>query len=262
MPRNVLITGASSGIGKALAFECAKRGDTLFLCGRSKERLQATAEVCIGLGGKVYAEVLNVTDAGAMSAWIGKCDSIAPVEIVFANAGVGTGEETEENVRTTFGINVNGTVNTVLPAIEVFRKRARERKNPGLRQILITASVAGYGPLKSCPSYSATKSCLKTWALALRGMLKPEGIRVNAICPGFIRSRLTDANTCPMPFFMEADKAAKIILRRAERDVGMIAFPWPMRLAAWFLSILPHAVNELINSILPEKVSASRPKIL
>jgi short-subunit dehydrogenase len=103
---------------------------------------------------------------------------------------------------------------------------------------------------------------VKTWALALRGMLKPEGIRVNAICPGFIRSRLTDKNTCPMPFFMEADKAAKIILKRAERNVGLIAFPWPMRLATWFLSILPFRLNELINSILPEKISAGKPKML
>jgi short-subunit dehydrogenase len=162
----------------------------------------------------------------------------------------------------TFDINVGGTVNVVLPAIEIFRKRAKEKSDPGLRQILITASIAGYGPLKSCPSYSATKSCVKTWALALRGMLKPEGIRVNAICPGFIRSRLTDKNTCPMPFFMEADKAAKIILKRAERNVGLIAFPWPMRLATWFLSILPFRLNELINSVLPEKISAGKPKML
>jgi short-subunit dehydrogenase len=262
MARNVLITGASSGIGEALALECARREDTLFLCGRNGERLQAVAEACRKLGGTVFAETVDVTDAETTAAWIEKSDSVAPIEIVFANAGVGTGEETDQNVRMTFDINVSGTVNTVLPAIEIFRKRARKQRNPGLRQILVTASIAGYGPLKSCPSYSASKSCIKNWALALRGMLKPEGIRVSAICPGFVRSRLTDRNTCPMPFFMEAEKAAKIILRRAERDAGLIAFPWPMRLATWFLSTLPYRVNELINSILPEKVAAGKPKML
>lgn len=100
---------------------------------------------------------------------------------------------------------------------------------------------------------------MKTWALALRGMLKKEGIRVNAICPGFVRSRLTEKNTCPMPFLMDADKAARIILSRADRNVGMIAFPWPMRLATWWLSTLPYRLNELINAFLPAKSATKAP---
>ena len=122
------------------------------------------------------------------------------------------------------------------------------------RQIVITASIAGYGPLKACPSYSATKACVKTWGLAMRGMLAPEGIKVSVVCPGFVRSRITDANTCPMPFFMDADRAARIIIRRADRNVGLIAFPWPMRLGTWALSILPWRANELLNRLLPKKV--------
>jgi short-subunit dehydrogenase len=262
MSNNVLITGASSGIGEALALQYASRGDMLFLCGRNSARLLSVADRCRELGATVHAETLDVTDSAAAEAWLKKCNATAPINIVFANAGVGTGEENEKNVRMTFDINIRGTLNIVLPAIEIYRCRAREQANSGLKQILITASIAGYGPLKSCPSYSATKSCLKTWALALRGMLKHEDIKVSAICPGFVRSRLTDKNTCPMPFFMEADKAAKIILRRAERNIGMIAFPWPMRFGTWLLSILPYRLNEFINSILPEKVAAGKPKML
>lgn len=232
-----LITGASSGIGEALAYAAAKRGDKLFLCGRNKERLKTVAECC-------HAEwtVLDVADAKATAAWIRKVAAKHPIDLVFANAGVSTGEETEENVRNTFAVNVQGCVNTVLPAIEAKAK-----------QIVITASIAGYGPLKSCPSYSATKSCVKTWGLSLRGYLAPKGIKVNVVCPGFVRSRITDKNTCPMPFFMEADDAAELILHRVEKNVGLIAFPWPMRLATWFLSILPFRLNELINSLLPKK---------
>lgn len=255
MAMNVLITGASSGIGEAISLECARRGDTLFICGRSEERLAAVAEMCHNLGAEVHPKTLDVCDSAAVGAWIRECDAIAPIERVFANAGVGTGEETEENVRATFAINVGGAVNTVLPAIEIFRSR---RDDAGLRQILITASIAGYGPLKSCPSYSASKACMKTWALALRGMLKGEGIKVSAICPGFVRSRITDRNTCPMPFFMEAPEAARIILSMADRNKGLIAFPWPMRLATWVLSVLPHGVNEFINSLLPAKVLSGR----
>ena len=253
---NVLITGASSGIGEALALECAKRGDALFICGRDRGRLDGVAERCRALGAKsVRAEIVDVTDEAAVRAWLERCDAIAPLERVFSNAGVGTGVEDEPNVRRTWVTNVGGNLNVVLPAIELFRRDVpRARK-----QILITASIAGYGPLATCPAYSGTKAAMKTWALALRGMLRKEGISVCAICPGFVRSRITDRNTCPMPFFMEADKAARVILARADRDVGLIAFPWPMRLATWWLSILPFRLNELINACLPAKTARTTP---
>ena len=253
---NVLITGASSGIGEALALECAKRGDRLFLCGRDRSRLDAVADACRAAGATVVADKVDVADEAEMRNWIVACDFEAPLDRVFANAGVGTGVEDEANVRRTFATNAGGVVNAVLPAIELFRRRGAGG------HIVITASIAGYGPLKSCPAYSATKACVKTWGLALRGMLKPEGIKVSVVCPGFVRSRITERNTCPMPFFMEADKAACVILRRVDRNVGLIAFPWPMRLASWGLSILPFWMNELVNRMLPEKVAAGRPKVL
>ena len=179
---NVLITGASSGIGEALALECAKRGDRLFLCGRDRARLDAVAGACRAAGATVRADKLDVADEAAMRDWIVSCDAEAPLERVFANAGVGTGIEDEANVRRTFATNIGGVVNAVLPAIEAFRRRG----NGG--QIVITASIAGYGPLKSCPAYSATKSCVKTWGLALRGMLRGEGIKVSVVCPGSFSS--------------------------------------------------------------------------
>ena len=259
---NVLITGASSGIGRALAVECARRGDRLFLCGRDASRLDEAVAECRTLGEAADGSAVDVADADAVRDWIRASDDAAPLDRVFSNAGVATGEESEANVRRTFAVNVGGNVNVVLAAIETFRRRRREGGGPVRPHILITASIAGYGPLKSCPSYSATKSAMKTWALALRGMLKGEGIAVSAICPGFVRSRITEKNTCPMPFFMEADKAARIILARADRNVGLIAFPWPMRLASWVLGALPFRLNELVNRILPEKISAGRPKVL
>lgn len=252
-----LITGASSGIGEALALASAKRGDTLFLAGRNEERLAEVVRRCRELGAAAEGTRLDVTDETAVREWIRASNAIAPLERIFANAGIGTGVEDEPNVRRTFATNVGGVLNTVLPVIEIFRARGK-----GHRQIAITASIAGYGPLKSCPAYSATKSCVKTWGLALRGMLKPEGIDVSVICPGFVRSRITEKNTCPMPFFLEADKAADIILRRLDRKLGLIAFPWPMRLATWGLASLPFRLNEFVNRLLPEKVSAGRPKVL
>ena len=248
---NTLITGASSGVGEALAVACAERGDSLFLCGRDKARLEHVAAKCRELGVTVATRVIDVRDTAAMREWIAECDAALPLERIFANAGVSTGEETEKNARRTFDTNVGGCLNTVFPALDAFRSGRGNRRR---RQIVITSSVAGYAPLKACPAYSASKSCVKTWGLALRGALAPEGIEVCVVCPGFIRSRLTDGNTCPMPFLMDASRAAAKILRRADKNTGLIAFPWPMRLSVWFLELLPQPLCAAINRLLPKKV--------
>ena len=96
MSNNVLITGASSGIGEALALQYASRGDMLFLCGRNSARLLSVADRCRELGATVHAETLDVTDSAAAEAWLKKCNATAPINLVFANAGVGTGEENEK----------------------------------------------------------------------------------------------------------------------------------------------------------------------
>ena len=264
----VLITGASSGIGEALAVECARRGvRNIFFCGRDADRVSAVVRKCEAAAASdsmkqltVRGEVLDVTDEDAVRKWLEECNAAAPLEVVFSNAGIGTGIENEENVRMTFSTNVGGNLNVVLPLIEIFRRNAAAGIGSARRQIVLTASIAGYAPLSTCPAYAATKAAMKSWGLSLRGMLKREGIWVNVICPGFIRSRITDRNTCPMPFFMEADRAAKIMLDRVDRNVGLIAFPWPMRFGVWLMSALPWRVSEFISGILPEKTSTGRCK--
>lgn len=251
MFKNILITGASSGIGAALAVYYADHGAaTLFLCGRNKERLENVAEKCRYRGAKVETKVLNVTDEAGVCAWINECDEKAPLNLVFANAGVSTGAETKENIYNTFNTNVFGVLNTITPAIEIYKKR----KDGTPKSIAITASIAGYHGLPACPSYSATKACVKAYGEALRENLKKEGIHLSVICPGFVRSRITDKNNCPMPFFMEAEKAASIIASGVERNVGLIAFPFLMRLAVYLLSILPNCLSGFIYGRLPHKV--------
>ena len=262
MHSTVLISGASSGVGEAIAYECVRRGaKRLFLGGRNAERLSAVAAKCRGISAAVtvHTDIVDVTDETATRVWVENSNAVAPLDLVFANAGVATGVESEANIRTTFATNVGGVLNVSLPAIAAFRKnKESSNHNSSLftltSSLVLTASIAGYAPLPTCPSYSATKSCVKTWGLAMRGMLKKEGINVSVLCPGFIRSRMTDVNTCPMPFFMEADKAARIILDRVERNVGLIAFPWPMRFSVWMLSCLPARLTEFIASLLPAKI--------
>lgn len=248
---HVLITGASSGIGEALAIYYAKHGIKLLsICGRNEERLNKTAEECRKFGVEVDARIVDVRMKEDVEAWINEVNEKMPLNLVFANAGVATLEETTDNVRRTFFVNVLGVINTVLPTIELFKKAPAEQ----MKHIAITSSIAGYHGMPTCPSYSATKACVKAWGEGLRLSLAPLGIRVSTICPGFIRSRITDKNTCPMPYFMEADKAAEIIAKRIEKNVGLIAFPWQMRLATWLGSILPNVVSDFIYSKLPYKV--------
>lgn len=248
--KNILITGASSGIGAALAQYYAQNGaDNLFLSGRNEQRLLEIAQKCRDFGVNVHCKIIDVCERATMQAWIEECDKKAELNLIFANAGVSTGIENQENIYNTFNTNIFGVLNTVTPAIEIYRRTPRNKA-----VIAITASIAGYHGLAACPSYSATKACVKAYGEALRNSLAAENIQVCTICPGFVKSRITDKNTCPMPFFMSAEKAAQIIAYRIEKNVGLIAFPWPMRLATWFISILPNRLSDLIYARLPHKV--------
>lgn len=250
--KNILITGASSGIGEALALYYASQKETenIFICGRNEQRLMAVKRACEQKGNAViHAKVLDITDKSAVEVWINQAEKTAYLNLVVANAGVATLEETPENIYNTFNTNVFGVLNTVTPAIELYKKRKDKNKI-----IAITSSIAGYHGLPTCPSYSATKSCVKAYGEALRIQLLPHNIQVNTICPGFIRSRITDKNTCPMPFFMEAGPAAELIAKRIKRNVGLIAFPLPMRFATWLASILPNCISDFIYKLVPCKV--------
>lgn len=248
---HILITGASSGIGEALAIHYATAGiKRLSLCGRNAERLEKVAQTCRQSGAEVETKILDIAEAKAVAEWINDCNAKQPLNLVFANAGVATLAETPENVRNTFETNVMGVVNTVLPIVELFKKAPSEQ----IKHIVITSSIAGYHGMPTCPSYSASKACVKAWGEGLRLDLRRFGINVSTICPGFIRSRITDKNTCPMPFFMEADQAARIIAERVEKNIGLIAFPWQMRFAVWLGSILPNCISDWIYAKLPYKV--------
>lgn len=247
---NILITGASSGIGQALALYYAAHGSKhLFLSGRNKERLEIVQTRCRDFGADVEVRQIDVTNRENMAAWIKECEKIAPLDIVYANAGISTEEETGDYIYNTFNTNVIGVLNTVVPTIELFKTQQNGRKT-----IVIISSIAGYHGLAACPSYSASKACVKAYGEALRNQLRSENIQVNVVCPGFVKSRITDKNTCPMPFFMSAEKAAQIIATRVDKNIGLIAFPWPMRFAAWLISILPNCLSDYIYASLPHKV--------
>ena len=148
-PRHILITGASSGIGEALALFYAKENVTLFLCAQNINRLKDVARRCREKKAEVFAERVDVTDQAAMENWISRCDQIAELDLVVANAGVSAGPgktgESSEMTRKIFSVNVGGVLNTVLPALEKMSPR-----HTG--QIAMLSSLAGYRGLPSAPA--------------------------------------------------------------------------------------------------------------
>ena len=120
-------------------------------------------------------------------------------------------------------------------------------------QIAIVSSIVGFRDMPGTPAYSASKAAVKAYGEALRGWLAADGIKVSVVCPGFVRTRMTDNNPYPMPLIIDPDKAARIIRRGLERNKARIVFPWPMHLAALLLAVLPPAWTDPLLTRAPKK---------
>lgn len=244
----ILITGASSGIGEALAHHYADEGVTLFLSGRNAERLEMVADECRRRKAEVHTETVDVIDQAAMAVWIDHCDSLHPLDLVIANAGVSGGATAnlDTATRAIFAANIDGVLNTVHPALDHMRARKSG-------QIAIVSSLAGLIGMPGSPGYSASKAAVRAYGEALRGRYRRDGVDVNVILPGFVVSRITDKNSFRMPFLMSADRAAKIIARGLARNKPRIAFPWQMYSLLMLISALPVRLIDRLFSRLPEK---------
>ncbi len=244
--RSVVITGGSSGIGRALALELARPGVSIAITGRDASRLAEAREALEARGARVEAALMDVCDREAMAAWLRDLDGKAPVDLVIANAGVSSATLPSDlpsasptpptsdlqALTQIFDINVMGVLNTLQPLLEPMRHRQNG-------QLVLMGSLAGFRGMPYAPGYSASKVAVHALAEALRGRLAPDQIGVSLIAPGFIRSRITDANQFWMPWFMEAEPAACLMLRRVSRNAALISFPWPMMLGSRLLGILP-----------------------
>lgn len=252
--QTILITGASSGLGAALASAYAAPNVRLLLLARRSDRLAAVAADCRKKGAEVVEAVMDVCNQMAMRDWIVAMDKRSPIDIVYANAGIsggslgigvaGSGDQDQDHQ--IFNINVGGVFNTIHPAVEVMARRASG-------QIVVISSLAGFLPAPGAPAYAASKAAVRLYCEAIAPRLRSLGIDVTVICPGFVVSEMTAANDFPMPFLMKTDKAAQLILQAVSSRKIRYCFPFTAKLSVYALRLLPLSIQNRIFMRLPAK---------
>lgn len=227
------ITGASSGIGEAVALELARRGWTVAVTARRLDLLEALARRSEGLPGRIVAHAGDVTDAASMKAVVEGIESVhGPIALAFLNAGVATGGRGETidvaAFEQTFAVNVIGVVKAMAPVLERMKGRGRG-------QIAVNASVAGYRGLPGGTAYGASKAAAIYLCESLQFEAARTGVRVQVVNPGFVESPMTRDRPFAMPLIIPADEAARRIVDGFERGGFAIAFP---RRLAWLLALI------------------------
>ena len=238
----VFISGASSGIGAALARHYAQVGATLGLAARRQRQL---LELAAELPGSHACYALDVADAAALQA--AAADFIARhgcPDIVIANAGVSVGTLADAAgdlpaLRRVFEVNLIGMAQTLQPFAAAMKAR-------GSGRLVGIASVAGIRGLPGAGAYSASKAATIAYLEALRGELRGSGVKVVTIAPGYIATPMTAGNPYPMPFLLPADVAARRFARAIERGSSYTVIPWQMGVVAKLLRLLPNPLFDAL----------------
>ncbi len=246
---NVVISGASSGIGLALARHYLEQGAKVAAFARRGALLE---ELKIAYPGQVHVTALDVRDAAALQA--AARDLIArdgAPDIVIANAGISHGTHTDDIAdeavfQDIMDTNVLGMVKTFQPFLASMRQAKRGT-------LVGIASVAGFRGLPGSGAYSASKAAAIAYLESLRVELRGSGIKVITLCPGYVRTPMTDVNTHPMPFIIDADDAAHRMARVIARGQAFAVIPWQMALAGRMLKLLPNAAFDWAFSKAPRK---------
>jgi NAD(P)-dependent dehydrogenase (short-subunit alcohol dehydrogenase family) len=231
----VWITGASSGIGKAVALEMARRGYRIAITARRAEQLDEIVKEAQAFGGRITAYVGDVTDPASMEDVISRIESIqGAITFAFLNAGIAlyTNAQTLDLdvFQKTYAVNVFGVVNSLAPLL----KRMKER---GKGQVAVTSSVAGYGGLPRASAYCSSKAAVIALCESLKFDCDRLGITLQVVNPGFVDTPLTQKNDFAMPFLLTMDDAANRTCDGFAKSGFEITYP---RRLAWSLKLLNH----------------------
>jgi short-subunit dehydrogenase len=239
---NIVITGASSGIGAALAEHYARPGAALGITGRDAGRLDAVSQTLRTAGAQVTAGVLDVRDRVALAAFLQDFDAGHPIDLLVANAGVLDGRradgtlEDAEAARRVIDINLLGAVDTLHAVLP--RMIARGRGH-----IVLVSSLAGLSPVADAPAYSASKAGMLAYGKALRAALVETGVRVSVVCPGYVTSAMTESHIGKHPGEISAAAAARLIAAGIGRNRAVIGFPGVLYALAMIAPFVPEAIN-------------------
>lgn len=241
--RAVLITGASSGIGAWLAREAARRGARVGLLARREERLAELAAEIEEAGGRAVWASADVIDAGELERGLDRVAAeLGGADVVVANAGYGRPEPPHKfrpgRALAMYDVNLFGMLRTIDWALPRFLERRSGH-------LVGVASVASFLGMTNSASYCGSKAAMRVHLQSLRVSLKPYGIAVTTICPGFVESELTEKNKFPMPFLWETERAARKIANAIEKRRGEVVFPWQVKLFIGLATrLLPTALVE------------------
>jgi NAD(P)-dependent dehydrogenase (short-subunit alcohol dehydrogenase family) len=234
------ITGASSGIGRGVALELARRGWTVAASARRQSELEALAAEAAGLRGRIVAHPADVTDPAQMRDAVAAIEiAHGPVALAFFNAGVApyvnAPDLDVEAVRFAFDVNVMGVVHGLAAVMPLMAQR-------GFGQLAVNASVAGYGGLPRAAAYGATKAAMIHMCEALKFDCDRLGLVIQVVNPGFVETPLTAKNDFPMPFLMKNDEAARRVCNGFERGGFEITFPRRFAYLLKAINLLPYGL--------------------
>lgn len=234
----IWITGASTGIGRELARQYAEAGNIVFATARSQDNLNSLVEQSAAYEGSITALPGDVCDAGGLSDLFETIIStVGAPDLVVLNAGThkptsGTDFVLEDHLRL-MDINFNGVLNGLNACLPSMLERRTG-------QIAVVASVAGYRGLPRAGAYGASKAGLINLCESMKPELEEAGIDLRVVCPGFIKTPLTDLNDFPMPFLMPVDKAVKAMIKGLKGKKFQIVFPWQMGIVMQILRRMPN----------------------
>jgi short-subunit dehydrogenase len=243
----ILITGASSGIGAALARAHARSGTRLLLWGRDDTRLNEIAAQCVALGAQVIVQSLDLRDTGAFVAQLKAADTATPIDLAIFNAGMGGTIPKDVFAEAPEITQAVATVNFTAPLMgATVMADAMARRGKG--QIVLMGSMSESYPLPMAPTYAATKAGLRMFAEALGIRMARYGVTVSLVSPGFVDTPMSQSLTEPKPFLISADAAAAIMARKIASGATTIVVPWQFRVMRAVTDFLPRALVRWVLS--------------